>query len=231
MNSIKSSTNKKPLHVRVKVCGITRLEDAQNAIDLGADALGFIFCQSPRQIDIPSAKKILLSLPSFVNRVAVLKDPTEQELNTLVSNLPLDTLQFHGEEPESFCLSFSNHYKIIKTISIRSSESLKKIREYPQISSFLLDSYSKEGGGSGRRFNWNEIQGAIPQNLSIILAGGLSPENILEALSVFKPYAVDVNTGVEYPHQKGIKDLKKMQEFFQVLHLFHTSTSQQHSQP
>ncbi len=200
-------------YVRIKICGITNIEDAQLATSLGADALGFIFCKSSRQVTIPQAKDILDKLPPFVNKVAVICNFEESQIREILSSLPIDTLQFHGDEPEDFCLKFKP-YNILKVISISSDESIEILKNYSKLNTFLLDTSSKEGGGSGKTFNWDIIK-KIKSNINIILAGGLNPLNILSAIQTTNPYGVDVASGVE--KSPGIKDHKKLTDFIQLI--------------
>ncbi|HEO65027.1 MAG TPA: phosphoribosylanthranilate isomerase [Spirochaetes bacterium] len=199
------------IYTRIKICGLTNLRDADLAVSLGADALGFIFCKSPRQVSIPQVHEILGRIPPFVNKVAVVRDFTEEQIREILSELPIDTIQFHGSESEDFCLQFKG-YNLIKVISIRSEESLEELNNYPEINHFLLDTYTKGGGGSGRTFNWKLAKKA--QKLGhIILAGGLNYENVSQAIVAGEPYGVDVSSGVE--SEPGIKDPDRLERFFQ----------------
>ncbi len=198
------------MYTRIKICGLTNLQDADLAVSLGADALGFIFCKSPRQVSISQVHEILRGIPPFVNKVAVVRDFTEEQIRDILSELPIDTIQFHGSEPEDFCLQFKG-YNLIKVISVRSEESLEELSNYTKINHFLLDTYTKAGGGSGRTFNWKLAKKA--QKLgNIILAGGLSPENVSQAISEGEPYGVDVSSGVE--SKPGVKDPDRLERFF-----------------
>ncbi|MDH4127869.1 MAG: phosphoribosylanthranilate isomerase [Spirochaetota bacterium] len=198
-------------YVRIKICGITNEKDAQMAVSMGADALGFIFCESPRQIDVKTAKSILENIPPFVNRVAVVRNFMEKEVYEIVNQLPIDTIQFHGNENEDFCLQFMP-LTLIKAISIESEASLNQLKEYSKIKHFILDTYSKAGGGSGRTFNW-ELAILAKKFGNIILAGGLNPDNIKSAINKVIPYGVDVSSGVE--KSPGIKDPIKLAQFIQ----------------
>ncbi len=198
-------------YTRIKICGLTNFRDTHLAVSLGADALGFIFCESPRQVSIPQVHEILRAIPPFVNKVAVVRDFTNDQIRKIVSELPIDTIQFHGSESEDFCLQFKE-YNLIKVISVRSEESLEELNNYTKINHFLLDTYTKAGGGSGRTFNWKLAKKA--QKLgNIILAGGLSYENVTQAIVEGEPYGVDVSSGVE--SEPGIKDPERLERFFQ----------------
>ncbi len=198
---------------RVKICGITNVEDALLSISLGADALGFIFCDSPRQITIKNAETIIKKLPPFVSKVAVVKDFSEGEIWALLSHLPIDTIQFHGSESEEYCLEFLPH-TIIKTISIKSEKDINKLKVYPSQFNFLLDTYSEIGGGSGKTFNW-DIALKAKQYGNIIIAGGLNPNNINSAINLVNPYGIDISSGLE--KSPGKKDHDKMKYFFEVI--------------
>lgn len=200
--------------VRVKICGITNIEDAILSVEYGADALGFIFCKSPRQVTIKKAEKILREIPPYVNKVAVIKDFSLSEIKEIIDELPIDTLQFHGDETEDFCLQFKNK-TLVKVIPIDSEHSLKRVQNYQNMPYLHLDTYSKMGGGSGEVFNWD-----ITKKISgkkIILAGGLNPDNIVEAIEQVQPYGVDVSSGVE--KIKGIKDPIKLKAFIEKVKL------------
>lgn len=196
---------------RIKICGISNLDDALLSVDYGADALGFIFCESPRQINIEKAKEIIPLIPPYVNKVAVIKDFTVDQINEIITELSIDTLQFHGNESEEFCLQFKNK-TLVKVIHIDSEHSLEKIKEYPNLPFLHLDTLSKLGGGSGKAFNWDLTKKVVDKK--IILAGGLNPDNISEAIRTVKPYAVDVSSGVE--KSKGIKDPNKLKRFIDL---------------
>ncbi|MDH5681560.1 MAG: phosphoribosylanthranilate isomerase [Spirochaetota bacterium] len=200
-------------YTRVKICGITNLNDAKLAIKYGADALGFIFCESPRQISISQAMDILPKLPPYVNRVAVVKDFSDSEVREIIHHLPVDSIQFHGSESEEFCLSYQTVLPI-KVISVQSDDSLKTLENYPGMKHYLLDTYTKAGGGSGRTFNW-ELAVKAKTYGNIVLAGGLEPGNIKTAIQQVKPYGVDVSSGVE--QSPGIKDPDKLRTFIEIV--------------
>ncbi|WP_191603395.1 phosphoribosylanthranilate isomerase [Marinomonas algicola] len=195
---------------RVKICGITNLEDAIIASSLGADALGFVFYKkSPRYVSPNVANEILKQLPPFVTPVALFVDANEGEVNDVIESNSRWVIQFHGNETEQECLSFNRPY--IKALRVQSEETLlSQLNSYPSAAALLLDAY-KEGvpGGTGETFNWD----IIPKELTtpIILAGGLTPSNITDAIKVPGIYAVDVSGGVELT--KGIKDKTKLEKF------------------
>ena len=195
---------------RVKICGITRIEDALTAIRLGANAIGFIFWdKSARYIDPKEARKIVMALPPFVTVVGVYVNPSSEWVEETCSIAGLNLLQFHGDELPEFCSQFPLPY--IKAVRIRSGiDLLQYAAQYSSSNGLLLDSYV-EGvpGGTGRTFEWS----LIPENLSLplIVSGGLHAKNVCEAIREAKPWAVDVSSGVEIT--KGIKDAYKIAAF------------------
>ena len=196
--------------IKVKICGITNLNDALHAAELGADALGFVFVEdSPRFIKPIDASKIISRLPPFLSKVGLFVNPSIDEVKQVINLCHFDLIQFHGDESPTFCEQFNLPY--IKAISVENELSLVEYeKEYKSASAFLLDSFSKDArGGTGNIFDWN----LIPQNISkpIIVAGGLNKGNLNELFNKKKPYAVDVSSGVE--SHKGKKDYNMMQEF------------------
>lgn len=199
-----------PARVRVKICGITRLEDALEAISAGADALGFVFYKpSPRYVSPETAAGIIAQLPPFVTTVALFVDEPEAEISRILSLTGCDLIQFHGDESPGFCAQFNRPW--IKALRVKDAESLSaELNAYRNARALLLDSY-RPGvpGGTGETFNWELIPDNPPR--PIILAGGLTPENITTAVQQLQPYGVDVSGGVEA--QKGIKDPAKIHAF------------------
>ena len=198
--------------VRVKVCGITRVEDALSAIRLGANAIGFVFwSKSSRYITLDSVREIVLALPPFVTTVGVYVDPTQEWVEETAVAGGLSLLQFHGDEAPEFCEQFSLPY--IKAIRVREGvDLLQYTTRYRHARGLLLDTYTAGmPGGTGHVFDWK----LIPQDLSLplILSGGLNPGNVLQAIKQTRPWAVDVSSGVEAA--KGIKDEKKISAFMQ----------------
>lgn len=196
--------------VRSKICGITRIEDALLAIAAGADALGFVFYpQSPRAVTVAQAQSIIAALPPFVTTVGLFVNATRSELNELLSVLPLDLLQFHGDESPGDCAGYSRPY--IKALRVKSGDDIALLAApYAQASGILLDTYVPgTPGGTGAAFDWS----LVPRHLSkpIILAGGLTVQNVFAAIEQVQPYAVDVSGGVEI--SKGIKDAAKIEDF------------------
>ncbi len=191
------------IRTRVKICGITRPEDAIVASKLGADAIGLVFFdESPRAVSIEDARAIVDVLPPFLTIVGLFVNPSPKEMAAVLHRVPLDLLQFHGEEEPSECDCFGKPY--IKAIRMRQSVNLEaEVDRYIGARGILIDSYHPDmQGGTGMTFDWSRI----PRKLSnhIILAGGLTPTNVWQVISAVRPYAVDVSSGVEV--EKGIKD-------------------------
>ncbi len=188
---------------RAKICGITTVEDAQAAVAAGADAIGLVFyAKSPRHVTVEEAAEIVASLPPFVDAVGLFVNTDPYEVNSVLSRVRLDLLQFHGDETSFYCQSFGRPY--IKALRVRHGvDLLQSAAEYASAKALLLDTY-QEGvvGGTGETFDWSLIPGNLPK--PVILAGGLTPLNVGEAISRVRPYAVDVSGGVE--REKGIKD-------------------------
>ncbi|WP_027859100.1 phosphoribosylanthranilate isomerase [Marinobacterium jannaschii] len=197
---------------RIKICGITRVEDAQNAVSAGADALGFVFYPpSPRNVGIEQAAGIIRSLPAFVTTVALFVDADREQIQQVIDQTGIDLIQFHGDETAEFCQQFSRPY--IKAVRMKPDVDLALVcKQYDSAQSILLDAY-RPGvpGGTGESFDWDRIPSVLAK--SVILAGGLVPGNIAQAVSQVKPYAVDVSGGVEAA--KGIKCKDKIIKFVQ----------------
>jgi phosphoribosylanthranilate isomerase len=203
------------LDTKIKICGITNLPDAQLAVELGADALGFIFYpQSPRSIPVPKAADICNALPPFVVKVGVFVDELEFEIEKALGECLLNALQFHGDEPPGFCQKFAA--KSIKAIRVRDEGSLRAAAEY-DVDALLLDTYTDaERGGSGKTFDWSlAVKAKETLALPIILSGGLTTANVQEAIRRVKPYAVDVSSGVE--REPGKKDPEKLRRFIELV--------------
>jgi phosphoribosylanthranilate isomerase len=200
------------MQVRVKICGITNLEDALSAVASGADALGFVFFQeSPRYVPYNDAASIIRKLPPFITTIGVFVNEKPEQIEKITSLTGIDVIQLHGDEPPSQC---SLSKRVIKAIRVKSLESLDSVIHYQgKISAFLLDTYAPTVfGGTGRIFNW-DIASYAKQFGRIILAGGLTPDNIAEAMKQVMPYGVDVSSGVEA--KKGKKDHAKMKLFIE----------------
>ena len=195
--------------VKVKICGMTNLKDVKVAVDGGVDAVGFIFYKkSPRSVTMQVVREIVLELPPFVDSVGVFVNETAEQINKIADHCKLDRVQLHGDESPAFCKKIRR--RVIKAIRVKDIQSLKKLSDYP-VSSFLLDTFSEDQyGGTGKVFDWNLAYPAKKYG-PIILAGGLTPINVRQAIQRIQPYGVDVCSGVE--SQPGIKDHKKMKAF------------------
>lgn len=198
------------MSVRVKICGITRVEDALAAVRLGANAIGLVFWrQSARYVSPAKAEEIIAALPAFVTAVGVYVDPDRYWVEETSSAAGLNLLQFHGNEPPEFCEQFSQPY--IKAARVRKgADLLQYATRYTGARGFLLDTYIEgEPGGTGHAFDWSMVPRHLP--LPLILSGGLHAGNIAEAIHRVHPWAVDVSSGVE--SAKGIKDAEKIAAF------------------
>jgi phosphoribosylanthranilate isomerase len=198
------------MRTRVKICGITRVEDARVAAECGADAIGLVFYpHSPRRVMPEQAALIAESLPAFVSCVALFVDPTPEAVREVLGAVPVDCLQFHGAESASFCEQFERPY--IKALRVGAgSDIAQQLSAFPRARGILLDAYVKDvPGGTGQRFDWSLVPVNCPK--PVILAGGLDPNNVAEAIRQTRPYAVDVSGGVE--QGKGIKDPVKIRQF------------------
>jgi phosphoribosylanthranilate isomerase len=195
---------------RTKICGITRPEDGLFAAAQGADAIGLVFYPpSPRCVTVEQAREVLAALPPFVTTVGLFVNATEEEVRAVLAAVPLDLLQFHGDEEEAYCRRFGRPY----CKAIRMAEGVDLATEaarYAGASALLLDSFQAGvPGGTGHAFDWARIPAGLAKPM--ILAGGLGPENVDEAIRQVRPYAVDVSSGVEAA--KGIKDAEKIIAF------------------
>jgi len=198
--------------VRVKICGITNLEDAWLAAELGADALGFIFYpKSPRKVEVEAAREIIRQLPPFILTVGVFVDEDAALVREVAARAGLDWLQFHGQESPDYCRSIGR--RVIKAFRIQDESSLAEVARYRgSVQALLLDTYKKgQVGGTGETFNWDLARQAR-QYGPIILAGGLTPANVAQAITAAQPQAVDVASGVEA--LPGKKDPEKLRAFF-----------------
>jgi len=197
---------------RVKICGITRVEDAISAVNSGADAIGLVFyAQSPRCVSVEQAQKIVAAISPFVSVVGLFVNAKQAEIEAVLSKVKLDILQFHGDESVADCEQINMPY--YKAIRVKADTNLLQYEvEFSSAKALLLDAHSDVAfGGTGQIFDWN----LIPKNLTkpIILAGGLTVENVDKAIQQVRPYAVDVSGGVEIT--KGIKDVAKIAAFMQ----------------
>jgi phosphoribosylanthranilate isomerase len=196
--------------VRVKICGITRLQDLHAACDAGADALGFVFYEkSPRHVSIAAAAALLRELPPFVQSVGLFVNAEPAFIESVLQAVPLDLLQFHGEERPADCARFGRPYIKAERVN-RESDLLKCVADFDAARGLLLDAFVPGmPGGTGERFDWSLIPPALPK--PVILSGGLTPDNVAEAVRRVRPWAVDVSSGVEVA--KGIKDAYLIAQF------------------
>ncbi|MDH4286114.1 MAG: phosphoribosylanthranilate isomerase [Gallionella sp.] len=195
---------------RIKICGITRVEDALAAAQAGADAIGLVFHEhSPRHVTVQQAARVVAAVPPFVTVVGLFVNPSEDAVSEVLRQVPLDVLQFHGEEEPEFCSRFGRPW--IKAIRMRHDVDLIQCAaRYRQAQGLLLDAFVEGAhGGTGVALDWALIPQTVP--LPVILAGGLHAGNVAEAIRLVRPYAVDVSSGVEAA--KGIKDAAKVAEF------------------
>ena len=197
--------------MRVKICGITNIEDALAAVDYGADALGFVFFPgSPRYVSPETAREIISLLPALVTTVGVFVDEEQQKIKEVMQFAGINVLQLHGSESPDFC---SIWHRVIRALRVKDFTDLKPLEAFRNVSAFLLDTFSPgQFGGTGQIFNW-DIALEAKRFGNIILSGGLNPDNIEKAIKRVKPYAVDVSSGIE--EKKGKKDLKKMRLFIE----------------
>jgi phosphoribosylanthranilate isomerase len=196
--------------VRVKICGITRFQDALFAVNAGADALGFVFYEkSPRHVSAAQAAALCAALPPFVTSVGLFVDAPAEFVDSVLALAPLDLLQFHGDESPEYCASFGKPY--IKAVRVtRDTDLLKCAADFATARGLLLDAYVPGvPGGTGESFDWNLIPPQLPK--PVILSGGLTPANVAEAVRQVRPWAVDVSSGVEA--SKGIKDTGLIAQF------------------
>ncbi|MDK2776427.1 MAG: phosphoribosylanthranilate isomerase [Pseudomonadota bacterium] len=195
---------------RTKICGLTRAGDAHAAVQAGADAVGLVFYPpSPRAVDVAQARAVIAAVPAFVTVTALFVNPSADEVQKVLDSVRIDLIQFHGDEEDDFCSQFNRPY--IKAVRVRqASDVVASCVRFPGALAILLDSY-KPGvpGGTGESFDWS----LVPAEFSkpIILAGGLNPGNVAQAIRQVRPFAVDVSGGVEA--SKGIKDHGKVNEF------------------
>jgi len=197
---------------RVKICGITRVEDAVSAVNAGADAIGLVFYEpSPRCVSVEQAQKIVAAIPPFVSVVGLFVNASKSEIEEVLSKVRLDILQFHGDETVGECEQIKMPY--YKAIRVKADTNLLQYEvEFSSAKALLLDAHSESAfGGTGQTFDWN----LIPKSLAkpVILAGGLTAENVASAIQQVRPYAVDVSGGVELT--KGIKDVAKIAALMQ----------------
>ncbi len=196
---------------RIKICGITRAEDLHAAVNLGADALGFVFYPpSPRHLDLETAAQLARALPPFITLVGLFVNESPFKVRETLARVPLQLLQFHGDEDAAYCRQFGLPY--IKAARVRPElDLLEYAAAFPDARGLLLDAYVEGYGGAGQTFDWSLIPQRLP--LPIILSGGLDASNVEDAVRQYRPWAVDVSSGVEIPGRKGIKDAARIAAF------------------
>ncbi|MGY6214742.1 phosphoribosylanthranilate isomerase [Methylolobus aquaticus] len=202
---------------RVKICGLTQPGDAEQAVALGADAIGLVFYPpSPRAVDIDRAQAVLAAVGPFVTVVGLFVNATWHEVNGVLSNVRIDLLQFHGDESPEYCASFRKPY--VRALQMAPDIDLvAEFARFPDAQALLLDAYHGDiRGGTGQAFDWQRA--VAPPGRRLILAGGLNPDNVGQALEVARPYAVDVSSGVE--SAKGIKDAARIARFLTEVYDF-----------
>ena len=195
---------------KVKICGFTEPNNARDAALAGVDAIGLVFYdKSPRNVDIHSAQKIIEALPPFINRVGLFVNANPSFIDEILCEVPLDTLQFHGDESVLDCAQYQMPF--IKSLRVKPDTNVKEIAEnFSSASALLLDSFSSSGyGGTGESFDWSLA--CVKISLPIILAGGLTVDNVADAIKQVNPYAVDSSSGVE--SAPGVKDIDKIEAF------------------
>ena len=204
---------KQSLTVKIKICGMTSMEDTLLAVNGGADAVGFIFYKkSPRCISAKTVKSIIATLPPFVETVGVFVNESADRVNRIADSCKLSAVQLHGDESPAFCKKI--RHKVIKAVRVKGKESFDGMSSY-KVSAFLLDSHSdQQQGGTGETFDWRLVSEGKKYG-PVILAGGLDPSNVAHAIQKVKPYAVDVCSGVE--RMPGIKDPARLQAFIKAV--------------
>lgn len=201
--------------IKVKICGVTSLDDAMACVEAGTDALGLNFYEpSPRYLEIEKAAEITKHLPPFVARVGLFVNASEEKVRETIEKTGINTLQFHGDETPEFCGKFAP-LKVIKAFRMQGANTLNSLADY-NVDAYLLDSFDPgTPGGTGMIFNWELARQAKDEGKPIILAGGLDPENIAEAIHETWPYAVDVASGVE--SERGKKDIELVRRFIEIV--------------
>ena len=195
---------------KIKICGLRDREHAQIAAHAGADAIGMVFYEpSPRYVDVATARDICLALPPFMSRVGLLVNAKPQQIEAILQKVPLSLLQFHGDEDNAMCQQFGMPF--IKALRVQEGMDIEaEMARFPDACGFLLDAYHPQHyGGSGVCFDWQQFPHSAEQ--PITLAGGLTPDNVGDAVHTLTPYAVDVSSGVE--REKGVKDATKIRAF------------------
>ena len=206
-----------PTTPRIKICGLTRECDVAAAVEAGADALGFVFyAKSPRAVSAARAAELVRSVPPFVTVVGLFVNPAPDEVEAVLDRVPLNLLQFHGDEPESDCSRYRRPY--VKAARMKAGvDLLKYAADFPSARGLLLDTFVDGYGGSGQTFDWSLIPAPAERDFAVVLSGGLDAGNVAEAVRAIRPAAVDVSSGVELHVKgkpvKGVKDPERIREF------------------
>jgi phosphoribosylanthranilate isomerase len=202
--------------MKIKICGFTQAQNARDVAMLGIDAIGLVFYdKSPRNVGVNQALEIVQALPPFINRVGLFVNANPYFIDEILCEVPLDTLQFHGDESPQQCTQYAMPF--IKALRVNEQTNIAQLADdYQQASGLLLDAYNPNTyGGTGEHFDWDLAN--VDIDLPIILAGGLTPKNAQQAVNQVNPYALDVSSGVE--SAKGIKDIEKIKQFIQQVNL------------
>lgn len=207
------------MFTRIKICGITSVDDAIAVANAGADAIGLVFyAKSLRLVDLRTASDIAKAVGPLVTTVGLFVNATASEVESVLNKVPLHVLQFHGDEDANYCQQFKRPF--LKALRVKANDTAADVSEaikgFPNAAAILLDTYSKGvAGGTGETFNWN----SVPQdsNTSLILAGGLNQNNVADAIKITRPYAVDVSSGVE--REPGKKDIVKVKQFIEQVRI------------
>lgn len=204
------------MRTRIKICGVTRPEDARSAAAAGADAVGLVFyAHSPRALDLASANAVVAALPPFVSRVALFLDPTAADVQAVIDTLQPALLQFHGGESPEFCGCFGVPYMKAVPMGDKGTDPAAYAERFADARALLLDSHrAGQAGGRGEIFTWDR-RGDGP-TMPLVLAGGLTPDNVADAIRSVRPYAVDVSSGVE--SAPGVKDAGRIRAFAEAVY-------------
>ncbi len=203
--------------LKIKICGITNAADALKACEYGADALGFIFAKSPREVTPKTAKEIIKRIPPFIARAGVFVNADKAHVLRIIKDCSLDTLQFHGEETDKYCAFFQKYCKIIKAFRIKDKYSIECIKNYVHADAYLFDSYAKDVyGGTGYTFSYNIIKNERFKK-PVIISGGINGKNCRKIANLLHPFALDVSSSIEL--KPGKKDLKKMRNIIKKVKL------------
>jgi len=201
------------MRIKIKICGITNLNDARAAVDAGADGLGFVFSKSPRRITSEAAKNIISKLPPFICKVGVFVNAGKAEVLKILKKCQLDTLQFHGEESDKYCAFFKKYCKIIKAFRIKDDIKKAQIIKYKNVDAYLFDSYVKGiKGGTGHMITYKRLEN-MNFDKPIIIAGGITAQNFKKICNKLAPFALDISSSIEVsPGKKNPRKMRKLIE-------------------